>query len=232
MLNTAQQQASFFPVAMKPGLDPRPESRNEPPSDAPSIQTLQMQELHHRMRNSLHLIACTLQLQSRQADHAQTREALDTAARRIDSVARIHEHLYASSALGGQPARDYLASLLRDLHAALLGPDSTRRLELTSGPAFTLDSDMLVSLGSVVAELVTNAVKYSPGHVRVTLTACADRTEILVEDEGRGFPAGFDPVRDAGFGLRLIHRLSAASGGALTVDTQAGHGSVRVALVG
>lgn len=184
------------------------------------------------MRNSLHLIACTLQLQSRQADHAQTRHALDTAARRIDSVARIHEHLYGNGTHGGQPARDYLASLLQDLHDALLGPDNTRRLELTSGPAFALDSDMLVSLGSVVAELVTNAIKYSPGHVRVALAWQAGRIEILVEDEGRGFPPGFDPVRDAGFGLRLVHRLSTASGGTLTVDTQAGHGSVKVALVG
>lgn len=182
------------------------------------------------MRNSLHLIACALQLQSRQSDNAETRYALDAAARRIGSVARIHEHLYGSGLRGGEPARDYLASLLRDLRGALLDPGSTRTLRLADGEAFMLDRETLMSLGSIVAELVTNAVKYSSGDVDVTLAWRTGRVEVVVEDEGSGFPAGFDPAHDAGFGLRLVHHLCTASRGTLEIGTNAGHGRVKAAL--
>ncbi|MFP6562161.1 sensor histidine kinase [Paraburkholderia sp. B3] len=225
-----RQRASFFPFAMKPLSAQDPDSGEAAQREVPSVQTLQIRELHHRMRNSLHLIACTLQLQSRQSSNAETRYALDTAARRIGSVARIHEHLYGSGLRGGEPARDYLASLLRDLRGALLDPGSLRTLRLAAGEAFVLDRETLISLGSIVAELVTNAVKYSTGDVDVTLAWHAGQVEVVVEDKGRGFPAGFDPVHDAGFGLRLAHHLCTASRGTLQIETNAGHGRVKAVL--
>ncbi|QBR03596.1 sensor histidine kinase [Paraburkholderia pallida] len=224
-------RASFFPFAMKPVSDSPADSRKDSPQEISSIQALQIRELHHRTRNSLHLIACTLQLQSRQSSNAEARHALDVAARRINSVARIHEHLYDNGQCDYQPARDYLSSLLQDLHHALLGPGSARMLCLAPGEAFVLDSDTLVSLGSIVAELVTNAVKYSRGNVNVTLAWQTGQLEVVVDDEGSGFPAGFDPARDAGFGLRLAHHLCTGSGGTLTIDTSAGHGSIKAVLV-
>lgn len=221
---------------MKPVSDPGPDSRKDSQQEdaqqeISSVQALQIRELHHRMRNSLHLIACALQLQSRQSGNAETKHALDIAARRINSVARIHEHLYGNGQRDDQPARDYLSSLLRDLHHALLGPGSARMLRLAPGAAFALDSETLASLGSIVAELVTNAVKYGNGNIDVTLAWHTGRVEVVVEDEGLGFPPGFDPARDAGFGLRLAHHLCSVSGGALTVDMDAGHGSIKAVLV-
>ncbi|PLZ02697.1 hypothetical protein CY652_09175 [Burkholderia sp. WAC0059] len=222
---------ALLSFAMNPPSDHRPDFAKIPQDEAQSVQALQLREVHHRMRNSLHLIACTLQLQSRQSGNAETRHALDIAARRIDSVARVHEHLYGNGLRTGQLARTYVSSLLQDLQGALLDPASPRTLCLAPGEAFSLDSDALLSLGSIVTELVTNAVKYSAGRVRVALAWGAGRVEILVEDEGSGFPPGFDPARDAGFGLRLVHHLCTASGGTLTIDTKAGHGSAKAVLV-
>lgn len=195
-----------------------------------TIQAVQTREIHHRMRNSLHLIACTLQLQARKSVHAEARQALEGAARRIDSIARVHEHLYGSGRRDGQPARDYLSSLLRDLQGALLAPDSTRKLLLAPGDVFALDDERLMSLGSIVTELVTNAVKYGTGHVLVALAWYDGRIEIRVEDEGHGFPVGFDVLRDAGFGLWLVHHLCAVSGGALAIDRSTGRASVKAVL--
>lgn len=216
---------------MKPLADKQPEYEDAPQPETPTVQALQIRELHHRMRNSLHLIACTLQLQSRQSGNAETRHALDAAARRIDSVARIHEHLYGNGLRGGQPAKDYLASLLSDLRGALLDPGSARALRLASSEVFVLDSEMLVSLGSIVVELVTNAVKCGTGDVEVALAWREGHVEVVVEEDGSGFPAGFDLARDAGFGLRLVQHLCAASGGNLTIGTNAGRASVKAVLV-
>lgn len=216
---------------MNPRSDHQLDFRKDAQQEMPSVLALQIQELHHRMRNSLHLIACTLQLQARQSGNAETTHALDIAARRINSVARIHEHLYSNGPRGGQAARDYLSSLLQDLQHALLGPGAARTLCLAPGEAFVLDGDTLMALGSIVTELVTNAVKYSAGQVNVALVWHRGRVEVVVEDEGRGFPANFDLEHDAGFGLRLAHRLCAASGGTLSIERSAGHGSLKAVLL-
>lgn len=217
--------------AMDPLSDHHPDLAKILWDEAQSVQALQLREVHHRMRNSLHLIACTLVLQSRQSGNAETSHALDIAARRIDSVARVHEHLYDGGPGTGQPARTYVSSLLRALQGALLEPENSRTLCLAPGEAFSLDSDALLSVGSIVTELVTNAVKYGAGQVCVALMQSAGRIEVLVEDEGKGFPPDFDPARDAGFGLRLVHHLCISSGGALTINTKTERGGVKAVLI-
>jgi len=79
-----------------------------------------------------------------------------------------------------------------------------------------LDGDVLADATLLVSELVSNAVKYGEGRVRLRIRARGSR-HVLVEvlDEGRGFAP---PVRrrsrfeTGGFGLKLVDRIATSWG--------------------
>lgn len=204
------------------------DSSNDPSprDDEASMHVLQMREVHHRVRNSLNLISCTLQLQARQSDSEEVRRALTLAVERIDSLARIHGHLYGHDAPRERDVVPYLESLVRDLQAALLSPHDERCLELLSTEPFSVRDDALMSIGSIVTELVTNAIKYGSGDIAVSARRTPEQVVIVVEDGGRGFPTDFDQAADAGFGLRLVNHLCVRSAGSMTIEPAAGRGRV------
>lgn len=96
----------------------------------------------------------------------------------------------------------------------------------------------------VVANLVSNALKYSPASepVHVRLDACGDAVSVQVTDRGRGIPANqldkifekFHRVEDpmtmstggTGLGLFIARRLAQAMGGDITATSTLDVGSV------
>lgn len=221
----------LLPFAMKLPVDRDVKLYSSLPNRRSSLLSLELQEQHHRMRNSLHLIASDLLLRSRRTANVEAREALAAAARQLDSVCRTHEYLYQNSLNINQLAREYISALLKDLTVALLGNESPRKLTLIPGHEFGLNGDLLVTLGAIVVELVTNAVKYAVGNVQISLERHAGRLEVRVEDEGTGFPAGFN-LGDTGFGFRLVRRLCSDYEGLLFINTNLAYGSVVAVLVG
>lgn len=198
--------------------------------DAPSL-LLQMGEMYHRVSNSLNLISCRLQLQARQSDNPEVRRALQVAVDGINGLARLHGRLYGHGAHRELDAVSYLKGLVSDLQSVLLGTARERHLELTIAQQFVLGGDELVSLGSVVTELVINAIKYGAGTIAVTVQHVPGRVAVVVEDQGPGFPAGFGIASDAGFGLHLVREICAKTGGSASIDRAVAHGRVS-ALIG
>jgi signal transduction histidine kinase len=114
--------------------------------------------------------------------------------------------------------------------------------------AVDIDSGTLVVLADrekltqVLANLLDNAVKYSPEGGTITLTARrrADTAEIVVSDEGVGIPradqqriftkffrtdrGATDPA-GSGLGLFLVRGLVVAMGGRIWVESEEGRGS-------
>ena len=92
-------------------------------------------------------------------------------------------------------------------------------------------ADQALSIGLIVAELLTNALKY--GHPTRLSIGCRRTVErmILVEvaDDGTGLPAGFDPMTQGGFGLGLVRSLAKRLGAKLRF--QSGRTGLRIRLV-
>jgi signal transduction histidine kinase len=99
-----------------------------------------------------------------------------------------------------------------------------------------------VRLQQVAANLIDNAVKYTPAGGRVTVEVLADssRATIRVRDTGVGIPASELPriwdrlfrgdtsrtERGLGLGLSLVKAVVEAHGGSVSVDSTPGGGSV------
>ena len=187
---------------------------------------LLMREVHHRVKNSLQLVRTMLALQSRGASD-DTREQLDAAAKRIMSIAAVHQRLYEGGSVGESDASTYLAGLIDDMHG-IVAHESGRAISLHC-PSVTLSADMLTPLGLIVSELVTNALKYGAGTVTVRVERDSDVLQITVEDEGDGFPPELQ--QQGGLGMRLVKALAKGSAGrAVQIDRYAPHGRIVVEM--
>jgi two-component system, sensor histidine kinase PdtaS len=179
---------------------------------------LLMQEVHHRVRNSLFLVQGLLRQQIRAARLPEVRDELEQAIRRVSSIAAVHRQLYSGGSLGRIVAVEYLGSLLRDMAAS--SPERTIRLDAPTDLAWS--ADRATTCGLVVTELVINALKYGRGGVTVRVEPGLDEADsIAVEDEGPGPPPGFDPASSTGLGMRILRAL--LRGGRLVFDRSAGH---------
>ena len=190
---------------------------------------LLMQEVHHRVKNSLQLVRTLLQLQGRSASE-ETRAQLDEAARRIMTIGAVHQRLYEGGSVVETDAGAYLESLLGDMRAMLGDQAGGREFVLQAEP-ITLTADQVTPLGLIVSELLTNAVKYGQGRVLVSLRRVPAGLEVMVEDGGPGFPASFDPARRTGLGMRLIAALAKGEGAkAIRVDRDVPYSRVVVTI--
>jgi signal transduction histidine kinase len=102
-------------------------------------------------------------------------------------------------------------------------------------PVTMVESD----LTSIVDVLVDNVFSHTPEAVGLTVSVrrAGENVALVVDDDGPGFPAGFDQRRGAsaagstGIGLDIVRRLSENAGGSMTILTRAGGGArVRVEL--
>lgn len=191
-----------------------------------AVRELQLREIHHRIRNSLNLICCTLQLQALRSDNQEVRHALGTTADRINSLARVHGLLDRHDQSRLVDLVPYIENLVHDLRVTLLAPADGRNLKLAHADSMQLGEDELTSLGSIVTELATNAVKYGAGDIAINVLRRPAHLDIAVEDEGSGFPSGFDLALKTGFGLRLVRHLCASTAGSLSIDRTVPYGKV------
>ncbi len=185
---------------------------------------LLMQEVHHRVKNSLQLVRTLLQLQGRAAT-PETRTKLDEAAQRIMTIAAVHQRLYAGPSVVAADVGTYLSGLLGDMHAIMGVADRPIALEVEP---MELLADHLTPLGLIVSELVTNAAKYGKGRIVVGVARAPGGLDISVSDEGPGFP---DAMPGSGLGMRLITALARGdSAASVTVDRTASHGRIVVRM--
>ena len=188
---------------------------------------LLMREVHHRVKNSLQLVKTILSLQARGSSQ-ETREQLERAAGRIMSIAAVHQRLYEGGSVRDGDILVYLTGLLDDMRGMLDSASGDREIVLLC-EKISLPADSLTPLGLIVSELVTNALKYGLGCIRVAVNRGDRGLVIVVEDEGDGFAPETQP--QTGLGMRLITALSKGPAGqAMQIDRSVPHARVIVTL--
>jgi two-component sensor histidine kinase len=177
-------------------------------------QSLLTQEFEHRLVNSLQLIVSLLSLQSRAATTAESAAQLTIAAGRVAALGRVHRRLHLLDHQKSVELKQYIQDLCGDLSALLL-PEDTGRAVVVKGTDVRLPSALGIPLGFIVNELITNCVKYAEGNIIVRIDTSAALHSLSVTDEGPGLPAGFDPARSSGLGMKIIRSLVSEIGGTL-----------------
>ncbi len=187
-----------------------------------------MQEVHHRVKNSLQLVHSILSMQAKTLANPDARDQVDEAASRIMTIAAVHHRLYAGGSVTMTDAAQFLGGLLSDMRGMLPDMADDRALTLKVEP-FSLAADDIAPLGLITCELVTNALKYGSGSVEVAVLRSAKGLEISVSDEGAGFPTDFEPTAKRGLGMRIVGLLAKApEGDAIQVDRSVVFGRIIV----
>jgi two-component sensor histidine kinase len=184
-----------------------------------------LKEVHHRIKNNMSTMKSILSLQASALTDNQARAALKDSEERMHAMMLLYDKLYRSEGFTKIPLDEYLDVLTDEIVANL--PHQTAIEIKKDLDQFEMDSKRLSSIGLIVNELITNAMKYAfIGRPRGTLSISAKQVgkhvSIVVRDDGVGIPESFNIKTSASFGLELVRMLADQLQGTIRVDRDGG----------
>ena len=179
-----------------------------------------LQELQHRVANSLQIIASVLMQSARRVQSEEPRLHLHDAHSRVMSIAMLQKQL-AVTQLKSVELKTYFADLCRSISASMI--DDPQRLTLdTVVDDTSTNSDVSVSMGLIVTELVINAIKHAfsdqtaGGKITVSFAAQGEAWLLSVSDNGTGMPVGKKRGKP-GLGTGIVEALAKQLDASVTV---------------
>ncbi len=183
-----------------------------------------LKEIHHRIKNNLQIISSLLNLQLNYLDNEEIIEMLKSSQSRIRSMAMIHEKLYKTKELSCINFADYTREFTTYLFNAYRNRIGNLRLELDLNDVI-LDINLSISLGLILNELITNALKHAfpdnkSGKIKIALKEEGSCVELDIADDGIGLPRDFDLKKTNSLGLELVDSLIKQHRGKLNINTK------------
>jgi two-component sensor histidine kinase len=145
------------------------------------------QEVSHRVKNSLALVASLLNLQNRASALPEVQRALTDAETRVLTIGQLHDRLWRTEDVRHLCLRTFVTELC--LKFSGMGPADVLMVDVVP---MMMPTDDAMPLGLLLNELITNALKYAapsePGDVCVTVRTCEAGLRLEVRDHGPGLP--------------------------------------------
>ena len=181
--------------------------RNE---DLMREQAIMLQELQHRVANSLQIIASVLMQSASKTQSEEARSHLHNAHSRVMSVAKVQQHL-AATRLGDVELRPYFTALCASISASMIRDPKLLAIEVTCDDS-RVKGSVSVSLGLIATELVINALKHGfpgdrGGTIKVGYRSDGKRWMLSVDDDGIGMPKDAASAKP-GLGTGIVEALS------------------------
>jgi two-component sensor histidine kinase len=167
-----------------------------------------LQELQHRVANSLQIIASVLMQSARRSSSEEARGHIEDAHHRVMSIAALQKQL-ATSQVADVELRRYFTDLCRSISASMIRNEDHVSLLVVAAES-SVPSAMSISLGLIVTELVINALKHGfvgrrSGSITVDYQTDGTAWTLSVTDNGVGMPA---VKTDPGLGMSIIDALA------------------------
>jgi two-component sensor histidine kinase len=187
-------------------------------AELPPVELLKAyrEEAEHRIANSLQIISNLVRQRARSGHLSDPQTFLLEVADRIETVGKLHR-LLGKSATGAVQLAAYLQEVCDRLRGALAPAATSFSIDCPAD--YPLPAKTALPLALMTAELVSNSLKYAhPAGLptKIALSCRPDekgRLTIVYEDDGVGFPEGFD-INEAGHtGMSFIRLLSKGLGG-------------------
>jgi two-component sensor histidine kinase len=172
---------------------------------------IMIKEIHHRVKNNLQIVKSLIRFQMDQVKDPKVIELFNECVNRVSAMALVHEQTYLSKDLANIDVNNYLGQLTRDLCQAYT-IDTKLSLDIKINVP-TLGVDTLIPLGLLINEIISNSLKYAfkgrnAGTIFVHLDGDQDNLQLLIGDDGVGFPDKSRWRSPQSLGMELIHTLS------------------------
>ncbi len=169
-----------------------------------------LKEVHHRIKNNITTIGSMLRLKAETVRNGESRNILQDAISRVESMRIIYEKLLLTDDYIEIPVREYIENLAVAIMDIFPEKDKVK-LEYNIHDVI-LDVKTVFYLGIIVNELISNSMKYgfiNRDSGRITISLMLNESEITmsVHDNGRGIPENFNLKGSSGFGLMIISML-------------------------
>jgi two-component sensor histidine kinase len=169
-----------------------------------------LQEVQHRVANSLQIIASVILQSARKVTSEETRLHLTDAHNRVMSVAAL-QHELSEFRLGAVELRAYFTKLCDSIGASMIRDHDQLVLEVKADDSKS-EADVSVSLGLIVTELVINCLKHAfpggrPGKIEVGYNSRGPNWTLSVADNGVGMPTDTESSTP-GLGTSIVEALA------------------------
>lgn len=178
---------------------------------------LLLNEVYHRTKNNLTLVENLLGLASNRLKENTAKIALVESKNRVQSIALIHQMLHQQETKDGTriDVRGYVASIVQSLSTSSIAlPQSGIHISQSIAP-LSIDIELLIPLGLIINESITNAIKHAFPFNQVHKTILVSLEEIkfsqlklTIADNGENAKADLFEMDNDGFGINLINGLA------------------------
>jgi PAS domain S-box-containing protein len=186
-----------------------------------------LKEIHHRVKNNLQVISSMLHLQSARVTDKVILMALKESQSRVDTMALIHEKLYQSKDLTVIPMSGYIGDLITNLYISF-GINDEEIKAVIKVADVNLNVSTAIPCGLIINELVTNCLKHAfpggrKGEIVLSLQPQGEgKYELIVSDNGIGFPEKADFRNTETLGLKLVISLISQLDGTIELNRTGG----------
>lgn len=185
--------------------------QNSQLQDLVKDKTWLLKEMHHRVKNNLHIIDSLLEFQSAYLQD-DALNAIRHSQSRIFSMSLIHQKLYQTEDAKTIDMTSYIPELV-DYLQEIFDSYQTVHVNMNIDPA-VFNVGEAVPLGLIINEAVTNSMKYAftegqAGKINISLKATGpNEYDLVVADNGRGLSQDFDFNKATSMGFQLIKGLA------------------------
>lgn len=177
-----------------------------------------MQELNHRVKNNLIMVSALISLKNSSIGDAADLSDLEN---RINAISFLHERLYRSDSLDAVNIGEYLEQIAKTVLSTF---SHTPVNLITTIDPLQLEAKDAVSLGLILNELATNAIKH--GYIGVDQpefsielkhTQDDPPCRLVLTNNGQPISDDFDMDNPGSLGIRLIKELVNGLGGTIEI---------------
>ncbi len=174
------------------------------------VRSAIIQEMHHRVKNSLQTIASLLRLQIRYGKFDSVEQVLNESINRILAIAAVHEMLSGEN-LDNVSIKHVADRIIAATGQSLVPPD--KKIDMVvSGDDIMLSSRKATSVALILNELVQNAVEHgfktvNEGKIDITIKGDDAEVRLSVVNNGEALPRHFDLRHQRNLGLQIVENL-------------------------
>jgi two-component sensor histidine kinase len=184
---------------------------NSSPPDAAAQTNHLIANSLARMASLARIYGSSICKNPRMMSGEEVRLLLEEFGGRLQVVAGLHR-LLAELPEASIAIADYLQDIAESVVSSLSFAGENE-LQFACDPGCRVPPERALSIGLIVCELVTNAVKYAhptgvTGHIRIACRRHLDGSILLeVSDDGVGLPEGVNLMKNGLLGFRLVRSL-------------------------